>query len=381
MERLYLDHNATTPLRAEARAEYLRELDRLGGNPSSVHTSGRAARVVLDLARERAAAALGVHEDELVFTSGGTESVHLALLGALKVAPAGGLVTTVVEHSAVLGAAELAGTMGRPVARVGVDAAGRVDLAQLVSRARDGAALVSLQTANNEVGTVHPVGKLVAELETRGERPLVHTDAVQALGRVPVELRAWRVDLASFSAHKLGGPLGVGLLYKRKGVRLAPLLVGGGQEGGLRPGTENVPAIAAAACALELAVAERAQQAVAWRASTSELWRQLQSKVPDVRLNGPEIDASDRLPNTLNVTLPGSDGRTLVARLDLEGLEVSAGSACASGSLEPSHVLLAMGRSPEAARAGLRLSLGRTTRGEDVHKAVEILSRIRHALR
>lgn len=381
MERLYLDHNATTPLRAEARAEYLRELDRLGGNPSSVHTSGRAARVVLDLARERAAAALGVHEDELVFTSGGTESVHLALLGALKVAPAGGLVTTVVEHSAVLGAAELAGTMGRPVARVGVDAAGRVDLAQLVSRARDGAALVSLQTANNEVGTVHPVGKLVAELETRGERPLVHTDAVQALGRVPVELRAWRVDLASFSAHKLGGPLGVGLLYKRKGVRLAPLLVGGGQEGGLRPGTENVPAIAAAACALELAVAERAQQAVAWRASTSELWRQLQSKVPDVQLNGPEIDASDRLPNTLNVTLPGSDGRTLVARLDLEGLEVSAGSACASGSLEPSHVLLAMGRSPEAARAGLRLSLGRTTRGEDVHKAVEILSRIRHALR
>lgn len=381
MERLYLDHNATTPLRAEARAEYLRELDRLGGNPSSVHTSGRAARVVLDLARERAAAALGVHEDELVFTSGGTESVHLALLGALKVAPAGGLVTTVVEHSAVLGAAELAGTMGRPVARVGVDAAGRVDLAQLVSRARDGAALVSLQTANNEVGTVHPVGKLVAELETRGERPLVHTDAVQALGRVPVELRAWRVDLASFSAHKLGGPLGVGLLYKRKGVRLAPLLVGGGQEGGLRPGTENVPAIAAAACALELAVAERAQQAVAWRASTSELWRQLQSKVPDVRLNGPEIDASDRLPNTLNVTLPGSDGRTLVARLDLEGLEGSAGSACASGSLEPSHVLLAMGRSPEAARAGLRLSLGRTTRGEDVHKAVEILSRIRHALR
>lgn len=381
MERLYLDHNATTPLRAEARAEYLRELDRLGGNPSSVHTSGRAARVVLDLARERAAAALGVHEDELVFTSGGTESIHLALLGALKVAPAGGLVTTVVEHSAVLGAAELAGTMGRPVAHVGVDAAGRVDLAQLVSRARDGAALVSLQTANNEVGTVHPVGKLVAELETRGERPLVHTDAVQALGRVPVELRAWRVDLASFSAHKLGGPLGVGLLYKRKGVRLAPLLVGGGQEGGLRPGTENVPAIAAAACALELAVAERAQQAVAWRASTSELWRQLQSKVPDVRLNGPEIDASDRLPNTLNVTLPGSDGRTLVARLDLEGLEVSAGSACASGSLEPSHVLLAMGRSPEAARAGLRLSLGRTTRGEDVHKAVEILSRIRHALR
>lgn len=381
MERLYLDHNATTPLRPEARAEYLRELDRLGGNPSSVHTSGRAARVVLDLARERAAAALGVHEDELVFTSGGTESIHLALLGALKVAPAGGLVTTVVEHSAVLGAAELAGTLGRPVARVGVDAAGRIDLAQLVSRARDGAALVSLQTANNEVGTVHPVGKLVAELETRGERPLVHTDAVQALGRVPVELRAWRVDLASFSAHKLGGPLGVGLLYKRKGVRLAPLLVGGGQEGGLRPGTENVPAIAAAACALELAVAERAQQAVAWRASTSELWRQLQSKVPDVRLNGPEIDASDRLPNTLNVTLPGSDGRTLVARLDLEGLEVSAGSACASGSLEPSHVLLAMGRSPEAARAGLRLSLGRTTRGEDVHKAVEILSRIRHALR
>ncbi|MBK7878744.1 MAG: aminotransferase class V-fold PLP-dependent enzyme [Planctomycetes bacterium] len=308
MPRLHLDHNATTPLRPEARAVFLRELDRLGGNPSSVHASGRAARVVLDLAREQTAAALGVHEDEIVFTSGGTESIHLAVLGCLRAAPSGlGLVTTQVEHSAGLGAAELAEAAGRPVVRMGVDAAGRLELDELRRRHAGDLALVSIQTANNEVGTVHPVPRIVELLRARPDRPLFHTDAVQALGRVPLRLGESGVDLASFSAHKLGGPLGVGILYRRKGVRLAPLFQGGGQEAGLRPGTENVPAIAAAACAVELAVAETTPQAASWRALTAELWHQLHLRIPDVRLNGPAIDADDRLPNTLNVSLPSTD--------------------------------------------------------------------------
>lgn len=383
MQRIHLDHNATTPLRPEARAELLAQLDALGGNPSSVHAAGRAARAVLDRARERAAAALEVHEDELVFTSGGTESVHLAIVGGLAAQPRErGLVTTVVEHSAGLGAAETVEAAGRPVARVGVDRDGRIDLAELLERARaPGAGLVSMQAANNEVGTLLPVAELAHGLAGRRDRPWVHTDAVQALGRIPVRLRDWGVDLASFSAHKLGGPLGVGILYKRKGVGLVPLLRGGGQESGLRPGTENVPAIAAAAVALELAVREAPDRAAAWRELTRAMWRQLLASIPDVRLNGPPIEADDRLPNTLNLTLPGFEGRMLVARLDLEGVETSAGSACASGSLEPSHVLLAMGRTPDEARAGLRLSLGRTSGGEDVHNAVEILGRIRHGSR
>ncbi len=389
MVRVYLDHNATTPLRAEARAELEKQLDALGANPSSVHRSGRAARAVLDDSRERVAAALGVHEDEVVFTSGGTESIHLALLGALaNAAPDATLLTSVIEHSAVLETARSFERAGRPVRRLGVDRDGRIDLEELLRASETSEiALVSLMSANNEVGTLLPVEALAGHLHgglrtsatsrpgTLG-RPWVHTDAVQALGRVPVRVREWGVDLASFSAHKVGGPLGVGVLYRRKSVELAPVLHGGGQEGGLRPGTENVPAIASAAVAIELAIAELESSRARWRRQTHELWTSIARSIPSAQLNGPPIDAADRLPNTLNVSFAGADGRTLVARLDLEGLELSAGSACASGSIEPSHVLLAMGRSKEDARAALRFSLGRTTSDEDLHNAVEILRRV-----
>ena len=206
-------------------------------------------------------------------------------------------------------------------------------------------------------------------------RPLLHTDAAQALGRIPVRPSEWSVDLASFSAHKLGGPLGVGILYKRKGIPLRGPLFGGGQEGGFRPGSENVPAIAAAALAVEMAVREQSSFAARTRQLSIRLWNDLEHALHDVELLGPPVDSHQRLPNTLDVSIGGIDGRMLVARLDLEGLEASAGSACASGSLEPSHVLLAMGLAPERARSGLRLSLGRTTSPQDVHTAVEILRR------
>lgn len=374
--RVHLDHNATTPLRPEARARLLEVQDGLGGNPSSVHAAGRAARALLDDARERTAAALGVSEDEIVFTSGGTESDNLAVLGAVRASDRGrGLLTSAIEHSAVLGAADALAAEGRPVARLGVDREGRVDLDELARRAAaPSVGLVSIHAANNEVGTVVPLDRLAAAVGTLGRaRPRLHTDAVQALGRIPLPLR--EVDLASFSAHKVGGPLGVGVLYRRRGVALAPLCHGGGQEGGLRPGTENVPGIAAAAVAIELAVAERAAYHARTLALARELWRGIVAAVPSARLAGPPLDAPDRLPNTLAVLLGGLDSRVLVARLDLEGLEASAGSACASGSIEPSHVLLAMGHPAELARGGLRLSLGRTTSSPDIHTAVEILSR------
>lgn len=373
--RVHLDHNATTPMRPEVRAAWLEALDEVRGNPSSVHRSGRLARAHLDEARERAAAALRIGEDELVFTSGGTESNNLALRGALAAAGAGaGLVTSAVEHASVLGPARELGRRGHPVRFVGVDGEGRIDAAEVLAAAGPGTALVSIQAANNEVGTLAPLAEIGAGLARVPEgRPRLHSDAVQALGRIPLELRAWGVDLASFSAHKLGGPVGVGLLYRRRGVPLEPILTGGEQEGGLRPGTESVAAIVAAVRAVELAVAEQVTYAGRLRELERSLWTALSQAVPGVRLLGPALGNDRRLPGTLNVLLPGVEGRVLVTRLDLAGLEASAGSACASGSLEPSHVLRAMGLDDESARAGLRLSLGRTTTWEDLRQAVDIL--------
>jgi cysteine desulfurase len=383
VKRVHLDHNATTPMRPEVREHLLTAIDELGGNPSSLHAGGRAARLRLDEARERVARALGVGEDEVVFTSGGTESNNLALLGSLRARDdRSGLLTTAVEHSSVLAVAEALEAQGRPVHRARVDPQARPDVEEIVSGARSGRyGVVSVMAANNEVGALAPVREIGAALAELGPaRPVLHTDAVQALGRIPVDLAAWRVDLASFSAHKLGGPLGVGILVRRAGTPLAGLLHGGGQEGGLRPGTENVPAASAAALAVELAVRE--QDAYARR--TSELcrafWRQVQSVLPEVVLLGPDLEAA-RLPNTIAFAIGDVEGHVLVTRLDLAGLEVSAGSACASGSLEPSHVLLAMGSSRERARAGLRVSLGRTTTAADIDAAVDVLRRTFSAAR
>jgi len=379
VQRLYFDHNATTPLRPEARAELEHWLDAGLGNPSSVHASGRRARSVVDDARERVAAALGVGEHEVLFTSGGTESIHLALRGAAasldtRLACA----TTAIEHAAVHGAQAEVERGGRRRVVLPVDACGRVD----VERAADAltaadVGLLSIGLANNEVGTVQDVGGLVRALAQRGRRPLVHTDGVQALGRIALDLAQLGVHLASFSAHKVGGPLGVGLLVARGGAKLAPLLSGGGQELGLRAGTENAAAIAAAAVAVELAVQEQPAYAARTAALTRRAWDGLVTNFAAAgliapRLLGPPIDAPDRLPNTLNV-LTDQGGDLLLARLDLEGLEASAGSACASGSIEPSPVLLALGLSPDEARRGLRLSLGRTTGQADVDRLVDIV--------
>lgn len=383
MRPVYLDHNATSPLRPQVRAHLVELLDSDLGNPSSLHESGRRARHVIDTARERVAAALGVHETEIVFTAGGTESIQLALLGAANAAGrARGLVASRIEHSAVLGALEVAASLGHATELVPVDAHGFVAPADVAAAAtRCAAGVVSIQAANNEIGTVQPSAAIAAAVRAVAPRPLVHCDAVQALGRVPVELAAWGIDLASFSAHKLGGPCGVGWLWVRRGVALAPPMRGGGQEHGLRPGTEPAALWSAAALALELTLREQSDAAARWSAQCARMRAELAAALPELALHGPPLGDARRLPNTLSFGLAGVDGKILVTKLDLAGLRASAGSACASGSAAPSHVLLALGLDEDRARGALRVSLGWNTSDEDCKHAVEILRRVLSPLR
>jgi len=373
--RIYLDHNSTTPERPAARRRR-HALEELAlGNPSSLHAAGRRARAIVDDARAQVGAALGVHEDEIFFTSGATEANNLALFGVLEARGAGsGLVTSAVEHASVLEAARRLATRGHPLALAPVDGAGLVHSEALLElAAAPEVALVSVATANNETGAAPDLAALAAGLRARpGKAPLLHTDGVQALGRIPLRLKDLGVDLASFSGHKVGAGMGAGVLWKRRGLALEARSFGGGQELDLRPGTENVPAIAALAVALELAVREQAEQAARCAALARDLWDGLVTRLPGVRLVGPPLDSARRLPNTLCVLVPGTDGKVLVTRLDLAGLEVSAGSACASGALEPSHVLLALGLTRDEARSALRLSLGWNTSEEDCKRALAV---------
>ena len=375
--RVYLDHNATTPMRPEAEEAMVRAL-RMGlGNPSSIHESGRKARAMVDEARDKIAAALEVDPDEVILTSGGTESNNLALLGSLAATPdKTGLITSPVEHAAVRGVGLELEAQGVQVQWLAVSPTGAVEVGGLGSILQhvDGPQVVSVMGANNELGTITDLEGVRAAIEGSGAVATLHCDAVQCLGKTQLRPIIEHVDLASFSSHKVGGPVGVGLLFKRTGVKLAPRTFGGSQEALLRPGTENVAAIAAAAVAVELAVQETEALSKRLTQLTCDFWHQLRARVPNVLLNGPAIDRADRLPNTLNVSFPSSgDARMLVTRFDLAGLEVSAGSACASGSLEPSHVLSTVTDDEHRALSAIRFSLGWNTSDDDVRLAVDIL--------
>jgi cysteine desulfurase len=380
--RVYLDHNGTSPLRPEVR-ECLSSLQAQGlGNPSATHASGRRARALIDEARETVARCLDVPEEWVIFTSGGTEANNTALRGVLE-ASGGGLAISATEHSSVRETAEAWAASGNSLWTIPVQADGRPELAELERIASEPSCrLLSVMAANNEVGSVAPMAAIAEFLAGLGsERPFWHSDCVQMLGKLPLNLRGWGVDLASFSTHKLGGPQGVGILVRRTAVPLAPLMRGGGQEAGARSGTESVASIVAAALSVELACAEQEQLSLRLRALIASLWEGVRSLDPAARLLGPGIDVEHRLPNTLNILFGGVDGRTLLARLDLEGVEASLGSACASGAIEPSHVLLAMGHSEADARAGLRLSVGHNTSDLDIHTAVEIMGKVLCELR
>jgi cysteine desulfurase len=367
--RVYLDYNASAPLRPEVREAMCAFLGP-PANPSSAHREGARARAALETARAEVAALLGAAPAEIVFTSGATEANNLALRGALEVVgPKGELVTTAIEHASVLETARALAAVGHRLVTVPVDTEGRIALAALAAAVTPATALVSIGLANGETGAVAPVAEIAATLRAR--RVLLHTDAAQAAGRLPLDVATLGADLVSLSSHKLGGPAGAGALWIRRGTALRPQLAGGPQERDRRAGTENVAAIVGFGVAARLARDGLATAPARMAALAERLWTGLRARIPDVARNGPM--ASPRLPNTLNVTVPGCTGESLMVLLDLAGVAVSVGSACAAGAAEPSHVLLAMGRDRDAARGGLRLSLGPETTAADIDRVLELL--------
>lgn len=361
---IYLDHNATAPLRREALDAMRPYLDGPIGNPSSAHAAGRAARAAVEAARRAIAAALGAPPSAIVFTSGGTESNNLALFGAVPDPRGAHLVVSPIEHASVLGPVRALERRGARVTWLPVDSEGRVSPDAVGAALQAETALVSVGWANNEIGTVQPIAAIGAVCRRQGV-PL-HVDAAQMLGKLPIDLGA--VDLCTVSAHKLGGPVGVGAVVVRRGVALRPLCVGGGQERGRRPGTENVPGIVGFAAALSAQPALSAAVAV----RRERLWAGL-SMLDGIRRHGPTAEC---LPNTLSIGFDGVRGEALVAALDLEGVAVSVGSACAAGSGEPSHVLRAIGCDDAAARAGVRLSLGAATTDAEIDSAAAAVRRV-----
>jgi cysteine desulfurase len=372
-DTVYLDHAASTPMYAEAVAAMTAQLTETG-NPSSLHAAGRAARRVVEESRETIARALSCRPGEVVFTSGGTESDNLALKGLFWSRRAQDprrtrILSTAVEHHAVLDPLHwLAEHEGADVELLPVDSLGRLDLQALrASLERDpgSVALVSVMWANNEVGTVQPLAEVV-ELAHAHYVP-VHTDAVQAVGQVPVDFAASGVDALTLTAHKVGGPYGVGALVVRRDLDVTPQLHGGGQERDIRSGTIDTPAIAGFAAAVEIAVREQPRHAARVAALRDALVARVQQVVPDARVNGdPDPGLAHRLPGNAHLTFPGCEGDSLLMLLDARGIACSTGSACSAGVPQPSHVLLAMGRDEEQARSSLRFSLGHTSSGADV---------------
>jgi cysteine desulfurase len=362
---IYLDHAATSPLRTEVLEAMLPYLREHHGNPSSIHASGRRARQGLDEAREEIAAALGVKPREIVLTSGGTEADNLAVKGVAWAGSARGrhLVTSAVEHKAIMSSCAVLERQGFEVTYLPVDRYGRVDPADVAEAITERTTLVSIQAANNEVGTLQPVPEIGAICRER--RVPFHVDAVQSTAFAMPSPDAWQAALVSMSAHKLGGPKGVGALYVRQGTPMLPQLSGGSQERQRRAGTEDVAGAIGFATAMRLAHATDHAPMTALRDRLIEGL----TRLPGVELTG---HPSERLPNSASVVIDGLEGGDLVAAMDLEGVEASTGSACTTGSVEPSHVLLAMGIEPHLAHGSLRLTLGDETTRAEVDRTLEV---------
>jgi cysteine desulfurase len=370
---VYLDHAATTQIRSEVREAMLPFLDERFGNPSSTHRWGRQARNALEESRERIAASLGAHRREIVFTGGGTEADNLAVLGRWKTVCLDGrgpVVYSAIEHKAVGSAARQAGEEGARVIVLGVDGDGRIDLGALDEALKTLPCVVSVMWGNNEIGTLQPVEQIADRCRAAGVT--FHTDAVQAFGKVRVRVDEVSCDLLALSAHKIGGPKGIGALFLRDNVAVLPLTHGGGQERQLRPGTENVAGAVGFAVAAELAVKTLEQESSRLRTLRDRLQARLLERIPDIMVMARD---AERLPHVLNVLLPDVDQEALLIGLDLEGLAVSGASACASGTVAPSHVLTAIGRVLPGS-ASIRMSLGHPTTESDVDAAIEVLANV-----
>lgn len=377
-EVIYLDYAATTPMHPEVVEAMQPWMTTEYGNPSSMHTVGHRARRALDDARSRVAAALGCTPLEVVFTAGGTESDNLAIQGVVRLRESGHVVTSAIEHSAVADTCAALRTDGYGVTEVRPQPNGVVSVQSVVDALQNDTSLVSIMLANNEIGTVQPIAEITTAVKERASRVVVHTDACQAMGLMDVQLPTLGVDLITINGSKIYGPKGVGALVVKRGVKLKPLMYGGGQEYGLRPGTENVAGIVGFAKAVELAVQHRGAETQRLQLLRDQLIDGLCVALPGTVLNG---DRAQRLANNVNVTIPHVDGESLLFALDQEGIAASLGSACAAGAIEPSHVLLALGRSREEARSSLRLTLGSGTTEEQIDRVLEVLPRVVQQLR
>jgi len=377
METVYFDNNATTKVAEQVLDEMKPLFCDLYGNPSSMHMFGGQIGRKIRRAREQVARLLGCEPSEIVFTSGGTESDNTAIKGSLAAAPnKRKVITTRVEHPAVLAACRDLENHGYTVVELTVDKEGRLDLAELEEKLDDDTVLVTIMYANNETGVVFPINK-IAELVT-GRGVVFHTDAVQAVGKIPLDLAKSNIDLLSLSGHKLHGPKGVGVLYVRKGTRLSPFMVGGHQEAGRRAGTENVPGIVGLGKACELAAENLEAENSKVKYLRDKLENSLLQKCPGSRLNG---DKDNRLPNTSNISFEYVEGEAILLMLDKYGICASSGSACTSGSLEPSHVLRAMGVPFTSAHGSIRFSLSRYNTEEEVDYTIEKMPPIIKKLR
>ena len=380
--RVYFDYNATAPMHEESVEAVARVSRDIFGNASSVHHFGQQAKTVLDDARSAAAMLVGGDPSEIVFTSGGTEADNFALRGAAEALEATGrrhLVTSAIEHEAVLNTLKALARRGWETTLVPVDQTGVVSPERLAEAVTDRTALVSVMHANNEIGTIQPVAQLAAVAHARGA--LFHTDAVQSAGKVPIDVRALGVDLLAISAHKFNGPKGAGALWIKRGTRLLALLTGGKHERNRRAGTENVPAIAGLGVAARLAAVKLASpgtEAARLTALRNRLEDDILRLVPGTAVNGAR---GDRVPNTTNISFDRVEAESLLIALDLEGIAVSTGSACSSGTLEPSHVLRAMGFNAHRTQNSLRFSLGLFSTEAEVDRVVATLPRLVEKLR
>ncbi len=376
--RVYMDHNATTPVHPAVLDAMLPFLKDQFGNASSIHWAGREVKRYLDEAREKVAALLQADPPEIFFTSGGTESDNMAIKGVASSLRDKGrhIITTPVEHHAVLHTCRFLEKNGYEVTYLAVDGDGMIDLDELRRSIRKDTILITIMFANNETGTIFPVKEIGTIARERGV--IFHTDAVQAVGKVPIHLKDLPVDILSLSGHKLYAPKGIGAQYVRSGIQFAPLIHGGAQEGHRRAGTESIPNIVGLGKACELARRDFDPRVSHLQSLRDRLQKGIQTQIPHVKLNG---HPARKLPNTLNMSFLYIEGESLLLNLDLEGVAVSSGSACTSGSLEPSHVLLAMGVPPEIAQSAIRFSLGWKNTVEEVDYVLGVLPKIVERLR
>jgi len=375
---VYLDNSATTPLKKEVLDEMMPYLTQHYGNPSSIYKIGREAKAAIEAAREKVATALHADPKEIFFTGCGTEADNWAIKGIAQAKEKKGkhIITSKIEHHAVLHTLESLEKQGYEVTYLNVDEYGKISLDDLRSAIRPDTILITIMTANNEVGTIQPIAEIGAIAKEQGV--LFHTDAVQAIGSMEIDVKAMNIDLLSLSAHKFGGPKGVGALYARRNVLPAVFMHGGAQERARRAGTENVASIVGLGKAIELATSNLESKTAKIRAMRDRLIKEIPEKIPYIKLNG---HPTDRLPGNVNFSFNFIEGEALLLMLDLNGIAASSGSACTSGSLDPSHVLLALGLPHEIAHGSLRLSIGEANTTEDIDYVLEVLPGIVQRLR